>query len=225
MSGTGPLFTLIAVTSRDGYITGPRGEPPASWASPEEQVLFAETVSALDWSFVGRVTHTLAWRPGRRRVVFSRSCKTPLWRHPARLWVDPERVSLSAMLDAIAPVHRPEHCGILGGVAVHDWFARQGLIDAAEITVEPLTFAAGLPLFSTAVGRDLIGTLEAIGLCLADTLTLNTAGTRLCRFTRAARPRGDPISKGHSGSRLRRRNHSAAAASAILRGPEHVGDG
>lgn len=185
-SRTRSLFTLIAVTSRDGYITGPHGEPPATWASPEEQLLFAETVSALDWSFLGRVTHTLAWRSDRRRVVFSRGCRMPLWRHPARLWVDPERVPLPIILDALAPVQPPEHCGILGGVAVHDWFAHQGLIDAAEITIEPLTFAAGLPLFSTTVGRDPIAALEAIGLRLTDTLTLNAFGTRLCRFTRTS---------------------------------------
>jgi dihydrofolate reductase len=183
-AGTTALFTLIAVTSRDGYITGPRGEPPANWASPEEQLLFGETVDALDWSFVGRVTHTDAWRPGRRRVVFSRSCRTPLWRHPLRLWVDPEHVPLGTILDTLRPVQRPERCGILGGVAVHDWFARRGLIDAAEITVEPLTFAAGLPLLSWGPGGEAVATLEAIGLRLTDTLVLNTLGTRLCRFIR-----------------------------------------
>jgi dihydrofolate reductase len=184
MPGTTALFTLIAVTSRDGYITGPLGEPPANWTSPEEQRHFADTVSALDWSFVGRVTHVDAWRPGRRRVVFSRSCRTPLWRHPLRLWVDPDHVPLATILDTLRPIQRPEHCGILGGVGVHDWFARQGLIDAAEITIEPLTFAAGLPLFSWAPGGDPVGTLEAIGLRLTDTLTLNASGTRLCRFIR-----------------------------------------
>jgi dihydrofolate reductase len=184
MPGMTALFTLIAVTSRDGYITGPLGEPPASWASPEEQLLFGETVSALDWSFVGRVTHVDAWRPGRRRVIFSRSCRTPLWRHPLRLWVDPEHVPLATILDTLRPVQRPERCGILGGVAVHDWFARRGLIDAAEITIEPSAFGAGLPLLSGAQGDDPVRTLEAVGLRLADTVTLNARGTRLCRFFR-----------------------------------------
>lgn len=178
-------FTLIAVTSLDGYITGPLGEPPIAWASLEEQVRFAEMVSALDWSFMGRVTHTLAWRPARRRVVFSRSSPTPLWRHPLRLWVDPDRVPLTTILAALQPVHAPEHCGILGGVAVHDWFAAKGLIDAAEISIEPVTFAAGLPLFSWAPGRDPLRTLEALGLQLVETIKLNAGGTRLCRFSRA----------------------------------------
>lgn len=179
-----PLFTLVVVTSRDGFITGPGGEPPASWASPEEQLLFAETVSALDWSFIGRITHTFAWRPSRRRVVFSRTTPTPLWRHPARLWVDPERVPLAAILAMLQPVQPPEHCGILGGVAVHDWFARRGLIDAAELTIEPMTFGAGLPLLSDTEGQDPLATLAGIGLRLTDTLPLNATGTRLHRFIR-----------------------------------------
>ncbi len=181
-----PHFTLIAVTSGDGFITGPAGEPPETWASPEEQLVFAATVGALDWSFMGRLTHTQAWRPSRRRVVFSRTCPTPLWRHPARLWVDPERVSLEAILAALEPVWRPEHCGILGGVAVHDWFAGRGLIDAAEITIEPLTFGRGLPLFSGAAGQDPVTALAARGLALRDTRPLNAAGTRLHRFARVA---------------------------------------
>jgi dihydrofolate reductase len=185
MSEAAPQFTLVAVTSRDGFITGPNREPPASWASPEEQVVFAETVSALGWSFTGRITHELAWRPARRRVVFSRSCPTPLWRHPARLWVDPERTSLEQILDMIREVHPADHCGILGGVAVHDWFAAHRLIDAAELTVEPLTFSAGLPLLSGRAGQDPIATLEAIGLRRTDTLELNARGTRLYRFVRA----------------------------------------
>ena len=177
-------FTLIAVTSADGSITGPAGEPPWLWASPEEQVLFARTVDALDWSFIGRRTHTLAWRPDRRRVVFSRTCPTPLWRHPRRLWVDPVRVSLATILAALRPVHPARHCGILGGVAVHDWFAGHGLIDAADITIEPVTFGGGLPLFSGAAGHDPRTSVAALGLVETDSIVLNAGGTRLHRFAR-----------------------------------------
>lgn len=179
-----PHFTLVAVTSRDGFITGPDGEPPRLWASPEEQVRFAETVSALDWSFLGRVTHDLAWRPDRRRVVFSRSCHTPLWRHPRRLWVDPDKVPLATILETLRPIHPPEHCGILGGVGVHDWFAARRLIDAADLTIEPFAFGRGRPLFEHLASRDPRAALHALGLVQRDVVTLNAAGTRLYRFTR-----------------------------------------
>ena len=177
-------FTLIAVTSRDGFITGPAGEPPLLWASPEEQVRFAETVSALDWAFIGRLTHILAWRPDRRRVVFSRSFRAAAWRHPRRLWVDPDQVPLSTILDIIRPVHPPEHCGILGGVGVHDWFAERDLIDAADITIEPLTFERGLPLLSRGTKGDPLASMAALGLVETAVMTLNARGSRLHRFSR-----------------------------------------
>lgn len=186
MSTARASFTLIAVASRDGFITGPRGEPPREWASPEEQLLFAESVSALDWSFMGRSTHVEAWRPDRRRVVFSRSFRTPLWQHPRRLWVDPERVAFETILAALQPVHPPEHCGILGGVQVHDWFAARGLIDAADITIEPVVFGGGLPLFSHGATNDPAAAMAALGLVETDVMTLNAAGSRLHRFSRPA---------------------------------------
>lgn len=178
-----PTFTLIAVTSRDGRITGPRGEPPMAWASAAEQQVFHNAIDALDWSFIGRRTHVLAWRPERHRVVFSRSCKSPLWRHPRRLWVDPARTPLATMLELLRPVRKTEHCGILGGVAVHDWFAAAGRIDRASITIEPRTFGAGLPLFSAAAGEDPRATLPRLGLQQTDETALNPEGTLLCRFS------------------------------------------
>ncbi len=177
-------FTLIAVTSRDGFITGPAGEPPQLWASLEEQVIFAESVGALDWAFIGRRTHWHAWRPDRRRVVLSRRVHTPLWRHPRRLWVDPDRVPLATILEMLRPVHPAEHCGILGGVGVHDWFAERGLIDAADITIEPLTFESGLPLFSAWISGDPLASMAALGLVETDAITLNAKGSRLHRFNR-----------------------------------------
>ncbi len=186
MQAQAPVFTLIAVTSRDGRITGPLGEPPMAWASAAEQQVFHAAVDALDWSFIGRRTHLLAWRPERYRVVFSHSCKKPLWRHPRRLWVDPERTTLDAMLELLRLVRKTEHCGILGGVGVHDWFAAAGRIDRASITIEPLTFDAGLPLFSAAPGEDPRATLPRLGLRQTDERALNPEGTLLCQFSRCA---------------------------------------
>ena len=179
-------FTLIAVTSRDGFIAGPSYDPPGLWASSEEQVRFAETVSALDWAFIGRLPHCLAWRPDRRRVVFSRSFRTPVWRHPKRLWVDPGEVPLQTILAIIGAVHPPEHCGILGGLAVHDWFAERRLIDAADITIEPLDFERGLPLLSRGVAGDPLASMAELGLVETAAITLNARGTRLHRFARPA---------------------------------------
>lgn len=177
-------ITLFAVTSRDGYIVGPDGQPPSHWASPEEQLRFLEAVSALDWSFVGRHTHGTAWRPDRRRVVFSRSFGAPEWRHPRHLWADPGRVPLHRIIETLGPVHAAEHCGILGGVAVHDWFAANRLIDAVDISIEPFDFLGGLPLFTGSGGQDPRDVLHAMDFRQEDELRLNSKGTLFCRFVR-----------------------------------------
>ncbi len=188
-SGLAPYrsrFTLIVVTSRDGYIAPADGVSPAGWASREEQRHFRGLVAGLDWAFIGRRTHELAWRPDRRRVVFTGSFAGPEWRHPLHLWADPARVSLDAIVARATTVHAAWNCGILGGVAVHDWFAAAGLIDAVELTIEPLDFKGGLPLFSRARGMAPGLALARLGLVQVGELALNAGGTRLLRFERRA---------------------------------------
>ncbi len=189
----GPRFTLIVVTSRDGYIAPPDGASPRAWASAEEQRHFHGLMAGLDWAFMGRRTHELAWRPDRRRVVFTGALAGPEWRHPLHLWVDPARVGLEAMLARLVAVHPARMCGILGGVAVHDWFAARGLIDAVELTIEPLTFAGGLPLLSWAKGAEPLATLTGLGLRQVDERALNAGGTRLLRLERPSGPAVQPM--------------------------------
>lgn len=183
-----PRFTLIVVTSRDGYIAPRDGMSPGSWASREEQRVFRGLVAGLDWAFIGRRTHELAWRPDRRRVVFTGSFAGPEWRHPLHLWADPSRVPLDAIIARATIVHAAWNCGILGGVAVHDWFAAEGLIDIVELTIEPLDFEDGLPLFSWARGMAPDRALAQLGLVQVDERALNESGTRLLRFERRAAP-------------------------------------
>ena len=61
----------------------------------------------------------------------------------------------------------------LGRGRAHETVAERGLIDAAEITIEPVSFAAGLPLLSGRQGQDPIASLDAVGLRLTSTLRLN----------------------------------------------------
>lgn len=176
---------LVAVCSRDGFIVPPDGASPWVWASVEEQAQFGQAVRGFDWAIMGRMTHELAWRPAARRVIFTRRFAGPLWLHPRRLWADPRRVPFGRILEALAAIRTPARCGILGGVAVHDWFADRGLIDSARISIEPLTFGGGVPLFSDAAGVAPEVSLGRRGLRLAETRELNPAGSRLCRFVRA----------------------------------------
>ncbi len=132
---------------------------------------------------MGRTTHETAFRPDRRRVVFSRSADALDWRENNHLWVDPARVGLEKILAVLAPVRPPRRCVVLGGVTVHDWFLERDLIDRIDLTIEPLRFGAGLPLLTGQRG-DVVAELARRGFVVSDRQRLNQQGTELLVLNR-----------------------------------------
>ena len=177
-------FTLFVVASRDGFIGRDASITPAVWASAEEQARFVAGIAGLDWAFMGRTTHELAYNSKRRRCVFSSTALEPFWRG-THLWVDPRSLPLAEMLRRLASVHPVGRCGILGGTRVHDWFLAQGRIDAVELSVEPLDFGAGLPIFADQDERDPVRAFERRGFAVLDAFALNAGGTRHYRLALA----------------------------------------
>jgi dihydrofolate reductase len=133
----------LAVASADGFIARHVGHSPAEWASGEEQRRFLDIMARLDWAFMGRHTHEAAYRPDRRRVIFSRAADGMAWQGPNHLVVNPERVPLEDILTAVRP-RGP--CGILGGAAVYGYFLDRNRVDRIDLTIEPVLFGSGLPL-------------------------------------------------------------------------------
>ncbi|MEO1681242.1 MAG: dihydrofolate reductase family protein [Pseudomonadota bacterium] len=176
-------FTLTVVTSADGFIARAPGDPPQAWASAEEQVLFFRDVEAADWAVMGRGTHEAADRPDRRRIIFSRSYAG--WRRPTQLWLDPERVAPTDLAAAVSHIHPLQNGLILGGTTVHDWFAAHNAIDRIHLTVEPVTFGAGLPIFSDQTTRDPLTAFAAKGYAPVSEKVLNAGGTRLLTLQRS----------------------------------------
>ncbi len=187
-------FTLHLCATADGFIAREPSQPPSHWASPEEQTWFLEQVARADWSVMGRLTHEVALRPDRRRIIFSAGApQAGEWRLPTQLWIDPDGVTPAALAARVAPVHPLCHGLILGGTRVHDWFHAHNAIDRIEMTVEPLTFGGGVPIFSDQRG---IRPPEAVvldhGYMLEATEAINDRGTERISFTRA-RPRPGPV--------------------------------
>jgi dihydrofolate reductase len=179
---TGITFTLVAVVSADGLIARFPGHRPQEWASTEEQNLFLERVDQADWSFLGRTTHECAFRPDRRRVIFSSGTHPPSWRHSSHLWLDPNRVEMHEILDRLSAYHAPQDCLILGGQRVHDWFLVRGMIDCIELTIEPLRLHTGIPLFSHLAAGDPVASLIKNGYTVIHADRLNAQGTHRLRL-------------------------------------------
>lgn len=172
-------FTLLVATSRDGFIARYPGENPGDWTSPEDQARFRAAVAAADWSVMGRTTHTVADVTHRRRIVFSAAAPEPEWRRPVQLWLDPAGRTPADLAALVAPVHPLSHGLILGGTLVHDWFLGHGAIDRVELTVEPVTFGTGVPIFSGQDAGDPAEVFAARGFAPISDAPLNATGTRL----------------------------------------------
>lgn len=173
---TRPEFTLTVATSLDALISPTTDTPTETWASAEEQALFFRDVEAADWAIMGRHTHEAADKPERRRIVFSGSVHG--WRRPTQLWLDPAGSTPDVLAKAVEHV-RPLRRGlILGGTRVHDWFLAQNAIHRVNLTVEPVRFGSGLPVFTDQRTRDPLGVFVSRGFELAAERVLNERGTR-----------------------------------------------
>lgn len=169
-------FTLTVATSADGFISRSTDEPPQAWASPEEQDLFFRDVEAADWAVMGRNTHLAADRPDRRRIIFS--TKAGGWQRPTQLWLDPETLTPAELPTLVSDVHALENGLILGGTRVHDWFLAHDAIHKVHLTIEPVAFGEGLPIFSGQQDRDPVTTFTRRGFHILSEETLNGIGTR-----------------------------------------------
>ncbi|MEM8633130.1 MAG: hypothetical protein AAGF74_18050 [Pseudomonadota bacterium] len=170
-----PRFALAVVSSEDGFIARATDDAPQNWASAEEQTIFFQHVEAADWAIMGRNTHEAADKPYRHRIILSR--RTSGWQRPTQLWIDPSRLSPGDLPSRVEGV-RPLGAGlILGGTTVHDWFLRHAAIDVIYLTIEPVTFGAGLPIFTGQTGNDPEAIVKAAGFSKSDERVLNDAGT------------------------------------------------
>ncbi len=178
---TSPCFTLTVATSADGLISPTTDTPTHSWVSAEEQELFFADVEAADWAIMGRHTHEAADKPDRRRIVFSTSRSG--WQRPTQLWFDPTGASPQDLADQVRDV-RPLRQGlILGGTRVHDWFLAHRAIHRVNLTVEPVRFETGLPVFTGQQQTDPVGIFLDLGFRLSADRRLNEAGTHYYELT------------------------------------------
>ena len=125
---------------------------------------------------MGRGTHEAADKPHRRRVVFSSGRAG--WLRPTQLWLDPAGVTPADLSGLVDNVHPLKNGLILGGTRVHDWFLGHAAIDEVHLTVEPVDFETGLPVFTGQTTRDPVASFRERGFRVEREVLLNAQGTR-----------------------------------------------
>ena len=78
----------------------------------------------------------------------------------------------------MATVRPCENALILGGTRVHDWFLAHRAVDEVHLTVEPVVFGEGLPIFTGQRDRDPVTAFTRRGFHIRHEETLNELGTR-----------------------------------------------
>ena len=119
--------------------------------SKEEKIYFKKDINSCGWSVMGRKTHELSFNKNKKRIIFTTSLKSYLYKDNNHLFCNPYNVSLDQIIGLIEP---SKNLCILGGTKVHDYFLKKNLIDELIITVEPIYFKEGLPLFSILNWKD-----------------------------------------------------------------------
>ncbi|MBI5466311.1 MAG: dihydrofolate reductase [Candidatus Kerfeldbacteria bacterium] len=143
-----PHFTALAVTAIDGKIARYPGHL-SDWASPEDKDALHAELDRSDVVVVGRATYELVKDrlDSRDCLVFTRSVKGLVRQGEHCLYCNADQVNLADVLVQ----YGYKRVAILGGTQVYSWFLKHNLIDELYLTIEPLVFGAGLPLFATEV--------------------------------------------------------------------------
>jgi len=161
-------FTAFVASSVDGRISLSTHTRP-DWTSREDWQFLQESLGSYDAVVVGRNTFRAAEKRLRKRntYVFSRTvAKTK--QEGLVTFVNPARVNLATLLST----HK--RIAVLGGSSVYQFMLSKKMLNELYITIEPLVFGRGIPMFS--------GGSKNHTLALRSVRRLNKKGTLLLRY-------------------------------------------
>lgn len=143
---------IIAAISVDGFI-GLNSEHEADWTSKEDKQLFVKLTKESGVMVMGSSTFKTIGRglPGRKTIVYTSKPESfgeyegdveATNESPAELISRLEKVGYKSV-------------AICGGAQIYSLFMESGLVTDLYITVEPVVFGSGIPLFGNAKSHKL----------------------------------------------------------------------
>ncbi len=146
------MLILIAAQSLDGFIARPN-QPGTDFCSDADADFLRNELKSFDSLIMGRKTYATL----RERILNSntqRYLRKIVTRTPANYKLDtrPDLVEFTnatpqATLTELADRGRKK-TALLGGGEIYTQYLQTGLVDELWITIEPILFGAGTPLFS-----------------------------------------------------------------------------
>ncbi len=172
------IFTAVAVQTIDGKIAR-HAKHNVNWSSREDKTFLHRQIKASDVIIVGHNTFEVAKKAlakkeftTRNYLVFTRSVATTKRLNPQTLLINPNRVDIKKF---VTQAGYTKVC-ILGGTQIYGLMLKQNLIDDFFVTIEPLVFGIGQPLFDLPI--------KNIKFDLISIKKLNKTGTILLHYRR-----------------------------------------
>lgn len=195
---------LIAAISKDGFIAEKVDQVSTDWTSPEDAKFFRQRTKDAGVMVMGRATFETIGRslPGRVNVVMSRRVELSTQSTEDRVCIlEDEAEPLDKKTLYLTRLHpeqlvkKLENTGyselaVCGGASVYRQFLESGLLDTLYLTIEPVTFGIGVPLFGEGIDLGAVskipdklelGTWEFV---LKEQIKLNESGTTLVEYSR-----------------------------------------
>ena len=143
------VFIIAAITA-DGFI-GRDATHLANWTSKEDKQLFVKLTKEAGTMVMGARTFDTIGRalPGRRTIVYTT--------HPEKyrdLGVDRTNRDPKELVAQVEK-ERGKALAVCGGAQVYDLFLQSGVVTDLYLTIEPILFGTGIPLFKTAIEQTL----------------------------------------------------------------------
>ena len=139
-----PRYIAVAAITLDGRIAEHENQF-TDWTSREDKIFLHKFLDKSDVVVVGSNTYETAKKPLSRRncIVLTRSAKGILRKSNKLLYLNPQAVDVDDFIKKL----RYKIVAVLGGTQTYTYFLKKGLLDEMHLTIEPIIFGQGLPLF------------------------------------------------------------------------------
>lgn len=141
---------LVAAVTADGFI-GRSSDHLADWTGKADKKLFVQVTKEAGVMVMGSRTFATIGRalPGRRTIVYTN--------RPEQITAEGVETTNESPAALVARLEREGATGlaVVGGASIYAHFMAAGVVDELYLTIAPLLFGTGVPLFNTALDHRL----------------------------------------------------------------------
>jgi dihydrofolate reductase len=141
-----PQYIALAAVTLDGKIAK-HAKHFSNWTSPEDKKFLRRELDRSDVIIVGSNTYKTAIKPLSRRncIVLTTKVKTVSVENANLVFFNPKNANLKSFIKKLGY----QTVTVLGGAQTYSYCLEQGMLTDLYLTIEPLTFGAGINLFNS----------------------------------------------------------------------------